>query len=183
MTLKEAIDSGSPTAVEAALERPEVRSHINDPLPGGSFGQTALIAAAQHANREVIDVLLGAGADINQKSHWWAGGFHVLDDAWKEPWLASYLIGHGATVGIHHAVRLGMIDEVRAMLARDPSLVDARGGDGQLPLHFAQTVEMADCLMSCGADVNARDIDHESTAGQWMIRDRQDVVGYLVSRG
>ena len=73
MTLKEAIDSGSPTAVEAALERPEVRSHINDPLPGGSFGQTALIAAAQHANREVIDVLLGAGADINQKSHWWAG--------------------------------------------------------------------------------------------------------------
>jgi len=183
MTLKEAIDSGSQTAVAAALEHPEVRSHINDPLRGGAFGQTALISAVQHANREVIDVLLRAGADINQKSHWWAGGFHVLDDAWKEPWLASFLSARGATVGIHHAVRLGMIDQVRAMVASDPSLVNARGGDGQLPLHFAQTIEMADCLMSRGAAVNARDIDHESTAAQWMIRDRQDVARYLVSHG
>jgi ankyrin repeat protein len=183
MTLKEAIDSGSPTAVAAALEHPDVRSHINDPLRGGAFGQTALISAVQHANREVIDVLLRAGADINQKSHWWAGGFHVLDDAWKEPWLASFLIGRGATVGIHHAVRLGMIDQVRAIVASDPSLVNARGGDGQLPLHFAQTIEVADCLMSRGAAVNARDVDHESTAAQWMIRDRQDVARHLVSHG
>src|SRR5262249_4300384 len=49
--------------------------------------------------------------------------------------------------------------------------------------HFAQTVDMADCLIAHGAGVNARDVDHESTAAQWMIRDRQDVARYLVSRG
>ena len=72
-------------------------------------------------------------------------------------------------------VRLEMIDEVRRMLDADPSLIHARGGDGQLPLHFAQTVEMADFLLDRGADVDARDVDHESTAAQWMVRDHQPV--------
>src|SRR4029077_16544580 len=34
-----------------------------------------------------------------------------------------------------------------------------------------------------GADVNALDIDHESTPLQYAIRDRQDVARYLVERG
>src|SRR5262249_21910406 len=147
-------------AVALALdEHPELAQKLNDPIPDGAFGQTALLAAVAEANRDIVDVLLRAGADINQKSHWWAGGFHLLDDAWREPWLPSFLVGRGATIEIHHAVRLGMIEEVRRMLSADPSLVRARGGDGQLPLHFAQTVEMAEYLLSRSADVNARDVD------------------------
>ena len=184
MTLLDAIRSNDAAAVARALdEQPDLARKLDDPIPGGAFGQTALLAAVAEANRDVVDVLLRAGANINQKSHWWAGGFHVLDDAWREPWLASFLIGRGATLEIHHAVRLGMLDEVRRMLSARPALVRARGGDGQLPLHFAQTVEMAKYLVSCGADVNARDIDHESTAAQWMVRDRQDVARYLVTQG
>jgi ankyrin repeat protein len=184
MTLLDAIRSNDAAKVARVLdEQPELAHTLNDPIPGGAFGQTALLAAVAEANRDTVDVLLRAGADINQKSHWWAGGFHVLDDAWREPWLPSFLIGRGATLEIHHAVRLGMMDEVRRMLSADPALVRARGGDGQLPLHFAQTVEMAEVLMSSGADVNARDVDHESTAAQWMVRDRQDVARYLVTRG
>ena len=79
--------------------------------------------------------------------------------------MASFLIGRGAVPEIHHAVRLEMVDEVRRMLAADPDSIHARGGDGQLPLHFAQTVEMAELLLNHGADVNARDVDHESTRG------------------
>ena len=74
---------------------------------------TALLAAVQRQNREMVDVLLRAGANINQKSHWWAGGFHVMDDAWQAPWMASFLIGRGAVPEIHHVVRLGMIEDVR----------------------------------------------------------------------
>src|SRR5262249_35306293 len=41
----------------------------------------------------------------------------------------------------------------------------------------------AEYLLEHGADIDARDIDHESTPAQYMVRDRQDVARYLVSRG
>jgi ankyrin repeat protein len=183
-SLGEAIKANDAAGVARALEEhPLLKARIDEPLAGGAFGQTALLAAAQQANREMVDVLLRAGANINQKSHWWAGGFHVLDDAWRTPWLASFLIGRGAIPEIHHAVRLGMLEDVRRMLAEDPGLAHARGGDGQTPLHVAQTVTMAEFLLDQGADIDARDIDHESTAAQWMVRDRQEVARALMRRG
>jgi ankyrin repeat protein len=182
--LAAAIKANDAAAVARVLEdHPGLKARIDEPNPCGAFGQTALLAAVERQNRDMVDVLLRAGANINQKSHWWAGGFHVLDDAWKTPWMPSFLIGRGAVLEIHHAVRLEMIEEVRRMLAEDPALVHARGGDGQLPLHFAQTVEMAEFLLDRGADINARDVDHESTAAQWMVRDRPDVARVLVKRG
>ena len=72
---------------------------------------------------------------------------------------------------------------LRAMLAADPGLVHARGGDGQTPLHFARTVEIADLLLGCGAEIDALDIDHASTPSQWRGGERPDVAAHLVSRG
>jgi ankyrin repeat protein len=182
--LAAAIKANDAAAVARVLEEhPELKGRIDEPAPCGAFGQTALLAAVQRQNREMVDVLLRAGANINQKSHWWAGGFHALDSAWETPWMASFLIGRGAVLEIHHAVRLGMIEDVRRMLSGNPALVHARGGDGQLPLHFAQTIEMAEFLLERGADINARDVDHESTAAQWMVRDRPAVARALVKRG
>src|SRR5262249_22839576 len=182
--LADAIATDDAAEVERVIEAsPELKARLNDPLPGGSFGETALLAAVRRANREMVDVLLRAGADINQKSHWWAGPFHALDGSAREPWLPAFLIGRGAVPEIHHAVQLGLGEEVKRMLAEDPSLIHARGGDGQLPLHFAQTVGMAEYLVGRGADIDARDIDHESTAAQYMVRDRQPVARYLARRG
>ncbi len=59
----------------------------------------------------------------------------------------------------------------------------ARGGDGQTPLHFARTVEIAAFLLDHGADIDALDIDHESTPAQWMLGDRLEVARYLVQQG
>jgi ankyrin repeat protein len=182
--LAAAIRANDTAAVARVLEEhPELKARIDDPVPCGAFGQTALLAAVQRQNRDMVDVLLRAGANINQKSHWWAGGFHVLDDAAETPWMASFLMGRGAVPEIHHAVRLEMVEEVRRMLSENPALVHARGGDGQLPLHFARTVEMAEFLLDRGADINARDIDHESAAAQWMVRDRTEIARALVKRG
>lgn len=182
--LKDAIDANDAAAVARVLEeQPALAARLDEPLPGAPFGQTALLAAVAKTNRQMVDVLLRHGASINQKSHWWAGGFHALDDVDREPWLASFLLGRGAVPEIHHAVRLGMFEEVRRMVSEDPAAIHARGGDGQLPLHFAQTVEMADFLLNRGADINARDVDHESTAAQWMVRDRQPVARFLMKRG
>jgi ankyrin repeat protein len=156
---------------------------LDGPLEDGAFGQTALLAAVKRRDRDAIDALLRAGANINQKSHWWAGGFHVLDGAWETPWLPQFLIERGAVPEIHHLVQLERFDDVRRLLAEHADLVHARGGDGHTPLHDARSIEMADLLLRHGADVNARDVDHESTPAQYMVRDRQPIARFLIERG
>jgi hypothetical protein len=64
-------------------------------------------------------------------------------------------------VDIHAAARLGMLDRVRELIAADRESVHARGGDGQTPLHFASTVDIAAYLLDQGAEIDARDVDHE----------------------
>lgn len=100
-----------------------------------------------------------------------------------DPELAAYAIEHGAVVDAHAAARLGMLERLRELVAIDPSVVHARGGDGQTPLHFAATTDVARYLVECGADIDARDVDHDSTPAQHMLKERQAVARYLVSHG
>src|SRR5262252_894045 len=189
--LKAAVcDSDAERVRKVVTDHPELRERIDDPLPGYGFGQQALFAAVQRSDRATIDVLLSAGANIRKRTEWWAGGFGVLDDC--DPSLAEFLIERGAVLDAHAAARLGKIAELRALVAADASAVHARGGDGQTPLHFASTVEVAEFLLENGAEIDARDVDHESTPAQYMLRvdqkrhyprDRQDVARYLVSCG
>jgi ankyrin repeat protein len=181
--LMTAFHANDAAALGRVLERnPELKSRLNDPAPGASFGTTPLLEAAKRGNREMVDVLLRAGADINARSHWWAGSFGVLDED-HDPDFLAFLIGRGATVDVHAATRFGMLDRLDELLSADPTLVHARGGDGQTPLHFAKTVEVARYLLDRGADIDARDLDHDGTPAQWMVRDRPDVARYLVERG
>jgi ankyrin repeat protein len=163
---------------------PALKLQLDEPLPDYSFDTPAIVAAVHKQNRAMIDALLDAGANINARSKWWAGGFGVLDSSGPE--LTPYLIERGAYVDIHAAARLGRFDRVKELIEGDPALVHARGGDGQTPLHFASTVEIAGYLLDHGADIDARDIDHESTAAQYMAGHsplRHEVACFLVSRG
>ena len=101
---------------------------------------------------------------------------------WTPPslqWPRS-AIKRGAVVTVHAAARLGMIDRLKELIAGDPALVNARGGDGQTPLHFASTIEISAYLLDQGADINARDVDHESTPAQYMVRSRPEIARYLI---
>jgi ankyrin repeat protein len=181
LALQAAILSDDVRRVAGLLdESPALRARLDDPLPDYGFGATPLIAAVHRTNRDMIDLLLSSGADINGRSRWWAGGFGVLDD---DRGLADFLVARGARVDAHAAARLGMLDKLRELVAADPEVVAAQGGDGQTPLHFASSVEVARYLLEHGADIDALDIDHESTPAQFMMRERRDVARYLVSRG
>lgn len=169
---------------------PELKAEINEPLANYGAGMQALLAAVQRSDRETIDVLLRAGADINARSRWWAGGIGVLDEC--SPEMAAFLIERGAVVDAHAAARLGMFEKLRELVTADPGVVGARGANGQTPLHFASTVDIARYLLEHGADIDSRDIQHESTPAQHMLRvvqarhyprDRQDIARYLVARG
>ena len=189
--LRVAVCDSNAVRVRQLLERhPEMRIYINDPLPDYGFGQHALFAAVQRSDRETVDVLLQAGADIGKRTEWWAGGFGVLDDC--DPGMADFLIERGAALDVHSAARLGLMSQLNELVTANSAVVHARGVDGQTPLHFARNVEVAKFLLEKGAEMNARDVDHESTPAQYMLRvdqkrhypeDRQDVARYLVSRG
>jgi ankyrin repeat protein len=175
-------------ANDVTLLRQILKSHpelkLDEPLPDYGFDAPALIAAVHKKNLEMIDVLLDAGANINARTRWWAGGFGVLDSS--DPELTRYLIERGAQVDVHAAARLGMFDRLKELIQADPDLVHARGGDGQTPLHFAANIEIAAYLLDHGADIDARDIDHESTPAQYMAGHwprRPEVARYLISRG
>ena len=170
-------------------EHPELKAKLNQPL--ASYGDLPLLlAAVQRSDSKTINVLLGAGADVNARGKSWAGGCGVLDDC--APHMAAFLFERGATIDVHSAARLGMFEQLEELVDAEPALVHARGEGGRTPLHFASTIEIANFLLDHGADMNAQDLLHESTPAQHMVRviqarhyprDRQDIARYLVSRG
>lgn len=174
---KKAFEQDDASLVRRLLaRRADLRARLNEPILG--FDAPPITGVR---SRQMLDVLLEAGADLNAKSRWWAGGFGLLHHGDRA--LADYAIERGAVVDIHAAARLGKLDTVRDWVAKDPSLVHARGGDGQTPLHFASTQEIAAFLVENGADIDARDVDHESTAAQYMVHDRPEIARFLVKRG
>ncbi|MDZ4783981.1 MAG: ankyrin repeat domain-containing protein [Planctomycetia bacterium] len=157
-------------------ENPSLKARIDEPL--GPFDAPAIVNVR---SREMLDALLDAGANLDAKSKWWAGGFGLLHSA--SPELAAYAIQRGAVVDVHAAARLGLIDRLGELVSAEPALVHARGGDGQTPLHFARTIEVAEYLLEHGAEIDARDVDHESTAAQWMTDERHELARVLIDRG
>ncbi len=175
--IKKAFREDDAPAVEEILARhPDLKALINETI--GPFDAPMINFAR---SREMLDVLISAGADINAKSRWWAGGFGLLHSA--TPDLSKYAVERGAVVDVHAAARLGMIEKLSELISANPELVHARGGDGQTPLHFASTAEAAEYLLEHGAEIDARDVDHESTPAQYMVRDRQEVLRCLIRRG
>jgi hypothetical protein len=160
----------------------KLRERINEPV--FAFDSPAIVAFASEP--AIVDVLLEFGADPNRRSSWWAGGFHALYAATGAG--AERLIAAGATPDACAAAHLDRADLLARMIAEDPSRVHERGGDGQTPLHFAQSRAVIDLLLAAGADIDARDVDHRSTAAEWMLDHKRgagrfDLARYLVARG
>jgi ankyrin repeat protein len=174
-----ALHAGDVARVRTLLEtHAEVRAAVNEPI--SHFNSRPVARATK--NLPLLDLLLSYGADLNLKSTWWAGGFGLLESG-ITPEEAAPLIARGATVDVFAAAHLGMFDRLRELVDAAPSLVYARGGDGKTPLHCARTVEIAQYLLDRGADLDARDVDHESTPAQYLVRDAPDVAQLLVARG
>ena len=187
--LSEAVCASDADKTARVLDKhPELKAQLNEPMVNYG-GMQALLAAVQRTDRKTIDVLLAAGADINTRSVHWAGGMGVLDEC--APDLAGFLIERGADLDAHAAARLGMLEKLQELVVADPAVVHARGANGQTPLHFASTAEVARYLLDQDADIDTCDLQHESTAAQHMLRvvqarhyrrDRQDIARYLVAR-
>lgn len=172
-----AVTRGDTAEVRSLFVRhPELAKHVNEPL--FAFDSPALFACRDRL--ELVDLLIEHGADLNKKTEWWAGGFGILEGVGAS--TARPLIERGATVDIWVAAGLDDFDRVRQLLDADPELIRARGGDGKHPIHYAASPGMVDLLVDRGADVNAKDIDHESTPVQYLVNN-EPVVRRLLENG
>jgi ankyrin repeat protein len=128
---------------------------------------TALSAAAYYGHREIVDLLLGQGADINKKDD--EAGTTPLMGAivGGEPEIADSLVQRGAdvnlrtkdgfsalgcAVGIEHP---GLV----SLLIEHGADINAKTSSGQTPLIAASRIgatEIAQLLTAAGADVNVQ---------------------------
>ena len=183
----EAVNNGDAHRVKSLLsDNKELREYIDEPW--FSFDAPPVVFAASIVNKPLVGVLLDAGADIDAKSSWWAGGTSALQHATgsmlaynKE--LAEYLIDRGATIDAHAAAGLDRIDTLEGLILSNPDVVNAPGCDGMSPLHFAATPRIAELLIQHGSDINLRDRDHNGTPAQWTMRRRPEVCRYLIENG
>lgn len=183
----EAVNQGDASRVKSLLADSAKRIEYID-APWFAFDAPAVVFAASIVNRPLVEVLLDAGADIDAKSSWWAGGTSALQHAagsmlGYNTELAEYLIERGATVDGHSAAGLDMYDTLAALIRENPDVVNAPGCDGMSPLHFAATPRIVELLLAHGADINLRDRDHCGTPAQWTMRRRPEVCRYLLDQG
>ena len=173
---KKALDADDVGVVSRLLEsNPEVREHLDSGMPPA--GVPALAGAK---SRAMVDLLMSHGARLEAVGKWWSSGFgasHVPLDT------AEYLVECGAEISIHAATAVGLTGVVRKILEAAPAAVVQRGGDGAHPLHFCARLEIARMLVEAGAEIDARDEDHNSTPVQWRIGDAPEVVRFLIENG
>jgi cytohesin len=134
-------------------------------------GITALHMAASICNKELVDLLISKGADVNSKDNTGTtplhyalgcspkGGLDSLKEGWKE--VAELLLAKGADI-------------------------NAQGYYWWTPLHFAvknNSKEAVELLLSKGADVNLKDIDDRTPLYYAGKAGNKEIEKLLLSKG
>ncbi len=162
-----------------------VRKMLRDGV-GVNQSQEASLAciATRRQNLELLDVLIGAGADLDtgDRRNRSSRTRTPLQEASRKGWLDGIdaLVRAGADLecmdetgatALTLAVRSGKHHASRRLLAAG---ANARGGDEarMTPMHEAVTADMGSMLLEYGADINARDragatpLHHQAKAGR-----------------
>ena len=161
---------GDAAAVRALLERARrsPREPSNAPIFG--FDSPALRSRVGRASSTSSTCCWSSAPIRIGAASWWAGDFTRCTCATRCGGRAAASPRARCPTPAPRRTSTASICS-RAMLAEDPARVHERGGDGQTPLHFARSRAVVDLLLDAGADIDARDVDHRSTAAEWMLGD------------
>ena len=87
---------------------------------------------------------------------------------------------------IHRASETGDLAKVQALLEKEPNLVNAKGDNGKVPLHFAAAkghVDIAALLIAKGGDTNAKDEDGEVPLHLAAANGQVELASLLIAQG
>jgi cytohesin len=187
---------------------------VNQHLDAGAdlsaqmYGQTPLHHAAGGGNKEVVELLIAKGADVNAKGEdgetpldlaiqhkpvlFIDGERQVSVEETKYTETADLLREHGgktdawlnADKSIHKAARAGHIEAVKQHLAAGADVNAKRYG--ATPLHKAAWgghKEIAELLINNGADVNAKDKKGKTPVSKAALWGHKEVIELLIAAG
>lgn len=153
------------------------------------YGATALHWAALRGNKEVVEYLVGAGADVNARNKEGETPFQVAQRAGRKnvlPLLGGGGAAQPAAVSdapIFDAAKRGDLSLVRQIVQGDASALKLRDGPfGATPLHWAALKGHKDVvafLVSAGADTKATNRDGETPLQVASRAGQKDVVEIL----
>src|SRR5262245_61069057 len=112
---------------------PRLANAVDDTL---GIGYTPLHWAAERGHKDVVEVLLTAGADISAKNG--HGGTPLHTAVWNaNEDVSKLLLSRGAKLDIFTMAGLGLKDRLALLLDKDRKLVDAKDPEERTPLHWA----------------------------------------------
>jgi ankyrin repeat protein len=154
---------------------------------------TALEHAVRNANREMVQLLLSAGADVNKTNDAGETVLMMLDDDATSD-LIWDLINAGGGVnrkdksGATALMQVAASNNLEALktLLDAGAEVDARNEEGQTALMLAASegvVNNVRALVLAGADINAKDKENVDALAHAIDNDHRVVVRFLKSKG
>ncbi len=173
---------GSRESVRLLLERGA------DPRAKGASGLTPIMAAAESADAAKIDLLLAAGASLEEGAP--EATPLLIATFQRDPALLRRLADRGADTGLGALLAAsndGSTEAVRALIDVGAP-VDESEDDGTMALHWAAAADpghtqIVEALVAAGADPNARTLDGRTPLseaerfGNWAIADRLRAAG------
>jgi ankyrin repeat protein len=152
ISIQEAAEEGN---IEAVKQHLAAGTDVNE----YSIGEdSALYLASFEGHFEIVELLLANGADVNLGFKGMGQIIPVspldISTSFDYPKISDLLRKNGGKhASIHGAAEGGDIDSVKDFLASGVD-VDAVDAYKQTALHVAKTMEIAELLLSKGADVN-----------------------------
>ena len=193
-----AIVSPDDPMIKAAQE--DNLQQVQELLPGKDVnlrdqrsGTTALEHAIRNGNREMAQLLLSAGADVNTRN---AGGQTVLMMLGEEATadLVWDLVNAGAKVNqkdnegntpLIEAAGFNNIELLKTLLDAGAEIT-AKNDDGETPLMMAASAGLVNnvrALVLAGADINQRDSENKSALSLAIENDHAAVIRLLRAQG
>ncbi len=172
-TIHQAADAGDLAKVKAFIQEGiDVNTKVH--------GCTPLHCAARYGHKEVAQLLIAKGADVNAKD---TRGRTPIDLAMNQERkeIAKLLLSKSADVSLHTAAYIGDLQRVEKFIDGGAN-VDANDQTGQTALHYAAKagqIAVAKLLIANGADVNAG----EWTPLQEAASRSKEMVELLLAKG